>query len=120
PVYDVEVDCPTHSFIANNAIVHNSICTTRVVAGVGVPQLTAVRDVAEGASRHGVPVVADGGMTSSGDVAKAIAAGADSVMLGGMFAGTDEAPGDVVFAHGERYKEYRGMGSIGAMKARGY
>jgi len=97
-----------------------SICTTRVVAGVGVPQVTAVHDVAEAAARHGLPVIADGGAASSGDVAKAIAAGADSVMLGGMFAGTDEAPGDVVFAHGERYKEYRGMGSLGAMKARGY
>src|SRR4051794_13846371 len=97
-----------------------AICTTRIVAGVGVPQISAVHDVAEAASRHGVPVISDGGATSSGDVAKAIAAGADSVMLGGMFAGTDEAPGDVVFAHGERYKEYRGMGSIGAMKARGY
>ena len=96
------------------------ICTTRVVAGVGVPQVTAIFDVAEAASRHGVPVVADGGVTSSGDVAKAIAAGADSVMIGGMFAGTEETPGDVVFAQGERFKEYRGMGSLGAMKARGY
>jgi IMP dehydrogenase len=97
-----------------------SICTTRVVAGVGVPQVTAVFDVAEAASRHGVPVIADGGMTSSGDVAKAIAAGADTVMLGSMLAGTEESPGDVVFSHGERFKEYRGMGSIGAMKARGF
>ena len=97
-----------------------SICTTRVVAGVGVPQLTAVYDAFEVASRHGVPVICDGGMTSSGDVAKAIAAGADSVMIGSMLAGTDESPGDVVYSHGERYKEYRGMGSIGAMRARGY
>jgi IMP dehydrogenase len=97
-----------------------SICTTRVVAGVGVPQITAIYDVAETASRHGVPVVADGGMTSSGDVAKAIASGADTVMLGSMLAGTEESPGDVVFAQGERFKEYRGMGSIGAMKARGF
>ena len=97
-----------------------SICTTRVVAGVGVPQITAIHDCAEVAARHDVPVIADGGLTSSGDVAKAIAAGADSVMAGSLLAGTDEAPGDVVVAQGERYKEYRGMGSLGAMKARGY
>jgi IMP dehydrogenase len=97
-----------------------SICTTRVVAGVGMPQLTAVNDIAEAAAANGVPVICDGGMVSSGDVAKAIAAGADTVMLGSMLAGTDEAPGDVVYSHGERYKEYRGMGSIGAMKARGF
>jgi IMP dehydrogenase len=96
-----------------------SICTTRVVAGVGVPQITAIYDVAEVAARHGVPVIADGGMSSSGDVAKAIAAGADCVMLGSMLAGTDESPGDVILARGERYKEYRGMASIGAMR-RGY
>jgi IMP dehydrogenase len=98
----------------------SGICTTRVVAGVGVPQVTAVFDVAEVASGHGVPVIADGGITASGDVAKAIAAGADTVMIGGMLAGTDETPGDVVYAQGERFKEYRGMGSLGAMKARGY
>jgi len=120
PVYDIEVDCPTHSFIADNAIVHNSICTTRIVAGVGVPQVTAIFDCAEVAARHGVPVIADGGITSSGDVAKAIAAGADTVMIGSMLAGTDESPGDVMLVQGERFKEYRGMGSLGAMKARGY
>jgi IMP dehydrogenase len=97
-----------------------SICTTRVVAGVGVPQITAVFDCAEVALRHGVPVIADGGMTSSGDVAKAIAAGADAVMLGSMLAGTDESPGDVILYQGERFKEYRGMGSLGAMKARSF
>jgi IMP dehydrogenase len=97
-----------------------SICTTRVVAGVGVPQITAVYEIAQVARRYGVPVIADGGVTSSGDLAKAIAAGADCVMLGSMLAGTDEAPGDVVVAHGERFKEYRGMGSLGAMKARGF
>jgi IMP dehydrogenase len=97
-----------------------SICTTRVVAGVGVPQVTAIHDAAEAAAEYGVPVIADGGMISSGDVAKAIAAGADCVMLGSMLAGTEESPGDVVYAQGERFKEYRGMGSIGAMKARGF
>jgi IMP dehydrogenase len=97
-----------------------SICTTRVVAGVGVPQITAVYDCAEVALRHGVPVVADGGLTSSGDVAKAIAAGADTVMLGSMLAGVDESPGDVILVQGERFKEYRGMGSLGAMKARSF
>jgi IMP dehydrogenase len=97
-----------------------SICTTRVVAGVGMPQVTAVHECAQAALAHGVPVIADGGLRSSGDVAKAIAAGADSVMAGSLFAGTDEAPGDVVLAHGERAKEYRGMGSLGAMKARGF
>ncbi len=97
-----------------------SICTTRVVAGVGVPQLTAVYDIAQVAAEHDVPVIADGGITSSGDVAKAIAAGADVVMLGSMFAGTDEAPGEVLLVQGERFKEYRGMGSLGAMKARSF
>ncbi len=97
-----------------------SICTTRVVAGVGVPQVSAVFDCAEAAARHGVPVVADGGLTSSGDIAKAIAAGADTVMLGSMLAGTDESPGDVILVQGERFKEYRGMGSLGAMKGRSF
>jgi IMP dehydrogenase len=97
-----------------------SICTTRVVAGVGVPQVTAVFDVAEVATRHGVPVIADGGLTSSGDVAKAIAAGADAVMLGSMLAGTDESPGEVLLVQNERFKEYRGMGSLGAMRARSF
>jgi IMP dehydrogenase len=97
-----------------------SICTTRVVAGVGVPQVTAVWDIASVAVDHDVPVIADGGITSSGDVAKAIAAGADTVMLGSMLAGTDEAPGGVIVVQGERFKEYRGMGSLGAMKARSF
>jgi IMP dehydrogenase len=96
-----------------------SICTTRVVAGVGVPQITAIYDGASAAARHGVPLIADGGMTSSGDIAKAIAAGADSIMAGSLLAGTDESPGDVVLHQGERFKEYRGMGSLGAMRARG-
>jgi inosine-5'-monophosphate dehydrogenase len=120
PVYDIEVDCDSHSFIADNAIVHNSICTTRVIAGVGVPQITAVHDIATAAARHGVTVISDGGVQQSGDIAKAIAAGAHAVMLGSMFAGVDESPGEVVFDHGERFKEYRGMGSLGAMKARSF
>ncbi|QYG95335.1 hypothetical protein HC251_01645 [Iamia sp. SCSIO 61187] len=120
PVYDIEVDCPTHSFIAENVIVHNSICTTRVVAGVGVPQITAIYDCAVAAARRGATVIADGGVQSSGDVAKAIAAGADVVMLGSMLAGVDESPGEVVLHQGERFKEYRGMGSMGAMKARSF
>ncbi len=92
-----------------------SICTTRVVAGVGVPQITAIAQVAEIASPADVPVIADGGIRYSGDVAKAIAAGADSVMMGNMFAGTDEAPGSLVTIQGRKYKQYRGMGSLGVM-----
>jgi len=95
-------------------------CTTRVVAGVGVPQVTAIYEVACTAAAEGAAVVADGGLSTSGDVAKAIAAGADVVMTGSMLAGTDEAPGDVIVVQGERFKEYRGMGSLGAMRARGY
>ncbi len=94
-----------------------SICTTRVVAGVGVPQLTAISEAARAAARHGVPIIADGGIKFSGDVAKAVAAGADVVMAGSLFAGTDEAPGEVVLYQGRSYKSYRGMGSIEAMKA---
>jgi len=97
-----------------------SICTTRVVAGVGVPQITAVLDCARAAARHDVPVIADGGIQYSGDIAKAIAAGADAVMLGSLLAGVDESPGEVVLYQGERFKEYRGMGSIGAMNSRSY
>lgn len=92
-----------------------SICTTRIVAGVGVPQLSAVMQVAEECARQGVPMIADGGIRYSGDLAKAIAAGADVVMMGSAFAGTDEAPGEVVLYQGRSYKSYRGMGSIGAM-----
>jgi IMP dehydrogenase len=95
-----------------------SICTTRIVAGVGVPQLTAILDVVEVCRKHDVPVIADGGVKFSGDLAKAIAAGADCVMLGSLFAGTDESPGEVFLYQGRSYKSYRGMGSVGAM-ARG-
>jgi IMP dehydrogenase len=92
-----------------------SICTTRIVAGVGVPQLSAISNVYEAIKHTGVPVIADGGIRFSGDVAKAIAAGASCVMLGSMFAGTEEAPGEVEYYQGRAYKNYRGMGSIGAM-----
>jgi IMP dehydrogenase len=92
-----------------------SICTTRIVAGVGVPQLTAIMDVAEACAKHGIPVIADGGIKYSGDFAKAIAAGADCAMMGSAFAGTDEAPGEVILYQGRSYKSYRGMGSVGAM-----
>ena len=95
-----------------------SICTTRVVAGVGVPQITAVFDCASAAADSDIPIIADGGMQFSGDLAKAIAAGADCAMIGGLLAGVDESPGEVVLYQGERFKEYRGMGSIGAMKGR--
>jgi len=95
-----------------------SICTTRIVAGVGVPQLTAVMDCAKEAAKHGVPIIADGGIKFSGDVVKALAAGASCVMIGSLLAGTDEAPGETYFYQGRTYKAYRGMGSIGAM-ARG-
>ena len=97
-----------------------SICTTRVVAGVGVPQLTAIDEAARAAADFDACVIADGGIQFSGDIAKALAAGADTVMLGSLLAGVDESPGDVVLYQGERFKEYRGMGSLGAMKTRSY
>ncbi|WP_224363157.1 IMP dehydrogenase [Hyalangium versicolor] len=93
-----------------------SICTTRVVAGVGVPQITAVDDCAREADKYDVPIISDGGIKYSGDIVKAIAAGASSVMIGSLFAGTEEAPGDVILYQGRSYKSYRGMGSLGAMK----
>jgi IMP dehydrogenase len=94
-----------------------SICTTRIVAGVGVPQITAIQNVSDALKGTGVPMIADGGVRYSGDIAKAIAAGADTVMLGGLFAGTEEAPGEVELFQGRSYKSYRGMGSLGAMQA---
>ncbi|MEM8616892.1 MAG: IMP dehydrogenase, partial [Pseudomonadota bacterium] len=95
-----------------------SICTTRIVAGVGVPQLTAIEDCAAAASASNTPIIADGGIKFSGDFAKALAAGASTAMMGSMFAGTEEAPGEVFLYQGRSYKAYRGMGSLGAM-ARG-
>ncbi|HEY7483318.1 MAG TPA: IMP dehydrogenase [Streptosporangiaceae bacterium] len=95
-----------------------SICTTRVVAGVGVPQVTAIYEAARAARPAGVPVIGDGGLQYSGDIAKAIAAGADSVMLGSLLAGCEESPGELIFVHGKQFKSYRGMGSLGAMKNR--
>jgi IMP dehydrogenase len=96
-----------------------SICTTRIIAGAGVPQLTAISECAKMAKRYRVPVIADGGIKYSGDITKAIAAGASSVMLGGIFAGTEESPGETVLLQGRSYKVYRGMGSIGAMQRGG-
>jgi len=93
-----------------------SICTTRIIAGIGVPQISAIQDVSQAANKKNIPVIADGGIKFSGDVAKAIAAGANSVMIGNLFAGTDEAPGEMILFQGRTYKVYRGMGSIEAMK----
>ena len=94
-----------------------SICTTRVIAGVGVPQLSAIYDVAKSVAGSGVPVIADGGLRYSGDIVKALAAGGDCVMIGSMFAGTEEAPGETIIYNGRKFKSYRGMGSLDAMKA---
>jgi IMP dehydrogenase len=96
-----------------------SICTTRVVAGVGVPQVSAIYEAARAARPAGVPVIGDGGLQYSGDIAKAIAVGADTVMLGSLLAGVDESPGELIFINGKQYKAYRGMGSLGAMRSRG-
>ena len=96
-----------------------SICTTRVVAGVGVPQVTAVYEASLAAREAGIPVIADGGLQYSGDIAKALVAGADTVMLGSLLAGCDESPGDLVFVNGKQFKNYRGMGSLGALQTRG-
>src|SRR5204862_630888 len=93
-----------------------SICTTRVVAGIGVPMVTAIMECARAAEAHDVPVIADGGIRYSGDITKAIAVGASSIMIGNLFAGTDESPGELILYQGRSFKEYRGMGSIGAMR----
>jgi IMP dehydrogenase len=94
-----------------------SICTTRVVAGVGVPQITAISDCAKAAAKLEIPIIADGGIKYSGDFVKAMAAGANTVMIGSLFAGTDESPGEIILYQGRSYKVYRGMGSLGAMRA---
>jgi IMP dehydrogenase len=96
-----------------------SICTTRVVTGVGAPQITAVYEASLACKPTGVPVIADGGLQYSGDIAKALVAGADSVMVGSLLAGCDESPGELIFVNGKQYKSYRGMGSLGAMSSRG-
>ncbi|MEO6701127.1 MAG: IMP dehydrogenase, partial [Jatrophihabitantaceae bacterium] len=96
-----------------------SICTTRVVAGVGVPQVTAIYEASLAAKPAGVPVIGDGGLQYSGDIAKALVAGADTVMLGSLLAGCEESPGELVFINGKQFKSYRGMGSLGAMQSRG-
>ena len=96
-----------------------SICTTRVVAGVGVPQVTAIMEAYKACSKAGIPLIADGGLQYSGDIVKAIVAGASSVMLGSLFAGCDESPSELVEIDGEKFKRYRGMGSLGAMQSRG-
>jgi len=113
----------THDLIAAGAdaikvgMGPGSICTTRIIAGIGVPQVTAIQDCADEANRYNISVIADGGIKNSGDIAKAIAAGAGAVMIGSLFAGTEEAPGEVVYMGGRKYKRYRGMGSIKAMQA---
>jgi IMP dehydrogenase len=94
-----------------------SICTTRVIAGVGVPQMTAIIDCSKACLKHNIPVITDGGIKYSGDIVKALGAGSNSVMIGGLFAGTEESPGETIFFQGRSYKVYRGMGSLEAMKA---
>lgn len=113
-VYDLEVDCPTHSFIANNAIVHNSVCSTRIVTGAGVPQLSAVIECSKVATEIGIPTIADGGIKQSGCITKALAAGASTVMIGNILAGTEESPGQTVIKGGRKFKIYRGMAGFGA------
>jgi IMP dehydrogenase/GMP reductase len=112
-VFNLEV-AEDHTYIANRVAIHN--CTTRVISGAGVPQITAIMNCARAARETGVPVIADGGIKYSGDIAKAMVAGADCVMIGSLFAGTDESPGETILFQGRSFKSYRGMGSIAAMK----
>jgi IMP dehydrogenase len=112
-VFNLEVQ-EDHTYVAGRVAVHN--CTTRVVTGAGMPQITAVADAARAAERFGVPIIADGGIKYSGDIPKALAAGAHSVMIGSLLAGTEESPGETILYEGRSYKSYRGMGSIGAMQ----
>jgi IMP dehydrogenase len=112
-VFNLEV-AEDHTYVANRVAVHN--CTTRVVTGAGVPQITAITECAQAAAGSGIPIIADGGIKYSGDITKAIAAGADSVMIGSLLAGTDESPGEIILYQGRNFKSYRGMGSLAAMK----
>lgn len=117
-VYDIQVDCPTHSFIANNAIVHNSMCTTRMVTGHGVPQLSAIEECCEIKEKFpDVAIIADGGIKKSADIIKALAIGADFVMIGALLAGTTETPGDYIEENGVVYKYYHGMASLEGRKS---
>lgn len=115
-VFDLEIDCPTHSFIANNCVVHNSVCTTRIKTGVGYPQLSAIIETSDAAHGIGGYVIGDGGCKNPGDMSKAFGAGADFIMAGGMFAGHDESAGELVEKDGEMFKEFYGMSSDTAMK----
>ncbi len=117
-VYDLEVDCETHSFIANNAIVHNSICITRIVTGAGFPQFTGVLECAKVGNEVGIPIIADGGIKLSGDITKALAAGASTVMLGNLLGGTEESPGQTIIKNGRKFKIYRGSAGFGSVMAR--
>jgi IMP dehydrogenase/GMP reductase len=112
-VFNLEVE-EDHTYVVNRVAVHN--CTTRVVTGAGVPQISAIIECVNAAKESKTPIIADGGVKFSGDVAKAIASGADTVMIGSLFAGTEEAPGETILFQGRTFKTYRGMGSIGAMK----
>jgi IMP dehydrogenase/GMP reductase len=112
-VFNLEV-AEDHTYVANRVAVHN--CTTRVVTGAGVPQITAIAECAKAAQGSGVPIIADGGIKYSGDITKAVAAGADAVMIGSLLAGTDESPGEIILYQGRNFKSYRGMGSLAAMK----